>query len=597
MSFFREMRRRNVYRVGAAYVIVGWLIIQIAVNIFPNLQLPPWTVTLVTVLVTLGFPVALLLAWAFELTPDGVRLSRSGDSEAPITSRKSLDYALLAGLILVAGMLVVSSFRGIPGEVSIGGETDTVFIAIRPFQDNSPDGDYAWLGQGFASELRNALGRIDGIEVAPPSFEFSFDNSDAVAIVDFAVEGDIRVDGETLRISSSLTNVGERSSRPLLQENYQLSSAFTIQEDLAARILALLGVRLGVQDVNAFAGAGTTDMDAYENYLRAISAFGPTAFGFLQEAVRIDPDYANAWAQLGLVTTARKWLAEQPSQMLPFTREGLRYAQRAHELQPESAEVLAMLGTMYYGTNDWSQGHAYHLSALSMRRTPIALNQSAMLLHRAGKSSDALARVDEADEVSTLQFVGVSPFQRAVMLMQLRRYDDARKLFSEMSPTEHLDAELMLNLSAGTTEDVRQSIAMMASGSEEGSQNAGAGSRLYTPLLAVFDQRNAAPSLLREIHEDENSWPSKWHDIGRLAAWFGDAQFAFELVAEEARNGSPRRSGLWMPTCKTSVPCRPSRRWSRRSVWSNSGIGTAGATSARAMLPSFPATTEVPWGA
>jgi hypothetical protein len=134
--------------------------------------------------------------------------------------------------------------------------------------------------------------------------------------------------------------------------------------------------------------------------------------------------------------------------------------------------------------------------------------------------------------------------------MQLRRYREARELFREMSLEERLDAELMLNLSAGTREGVRQSIAAMAAQSVAGLRNAERGeaaSRLYTPLLAVFDDPSTALSLLRELHAEEDSWPSKWHDIGRLAAWFGDAEFAFELVAEEARNGSPRRYGLWMP--------------------------------------------------
>jgi len=540
MSFFREMRRRNVFRVGAAYVIVGWLIIQVAVNIFPQLQLPAWTVTLVTALVLLGFPIAILLAWAFELTPEGIRPSGSTDTEAPISTGRPLDYALLTALVLIAGALLVSQFRGNPEGRAASADSDTVVIAIMPFEDISANGDYAWLGQGIASELRNALGRIDGVQVAPPT-------SAAAALIDFSVEGDIRIDGETVRITSRLTDVEAQDSEPLLRQDYEISTAFTIQEDLAARVLSLIGVQIGVQDVNAFAGAGTTSRDAYENYLRGISTTGPSAFEFLQEAVRIDPDYANAWAQLGRFTTALKWLAEQPSEMLPFTAAGLNHVLRAHEIQPESAEVLAMLGTMYYGSNEWVQGHEYHLSALNLRRGPIALNQNAALLYRAGKSSDALRRLDEANEASQLQAIVSDPFTRTIMLLQLRRFDEVRDLISQMRPDQRLEAELLLNLSTGTTEDVRRSVATMAAGRDAGFSNAEAASRLYRPLLAVFDDQVAASALLHEIHADENSWPSKWHDIGRLAAWFGDTRFAFELVAEEARNGSPRRYGLWMP--------------------------------------------------
>jgi TolB-like protein/Tfp pilus assembly protein PilF len=546
MSLFQELRRRNVFRVGAAYAIVAWLLIQISVAVFPILQLPPWTATLVAVLLILGFPVALLLAWAFELTPEGIRPSRAAPDATPESRSRPLDYVLVAGLVLVAASSLLAYFRPAPTAAFVepGGRHS---VAVLPFEDMSPTGDQAYFGDGIADELLNELTRLDGIDVASRTSSFVFKGSTETvpAIghslgVQTVLEGGIRKNGDTVRVTAQLINVAD--GYHLWSQTYdrKLTDIFKIQEEIASAVAGALGVQFGVGGVNAFRGAGTNNVEAYESYLRALTLTDfAEATRILEHAVELDPNYAAAWAQLGLATASQMW-NDVPSAAPGHIEASLPYVERAVELDPQSATAHTLLGSVYYARNDWSEGQAEQDRAIELRADYESLTQNGNLLFRAGRSSAALAKWDEAEKTTYLDTGYPNATFRVYALTALGRFDEARALLLQMPERARPDAELLINLSAGTPDQVRASITAITTPRV-------AVTNLYAPLLRVFDDRDAVIDLLHRVYADGVEWPSKWHEISRLAAYFRDTDFALKLAADEARFGTPRRFALWLP--------------------------------------------------
>ena len=282
MSFIDELKRRNVIRVATVYAVAAWLLIQIVATTFPILHLPDWSVTLVTVLILIGFPLALILAWAFELTPEGLKKDKDLDrnrSTTPITGRK-LDFVIIGLLLLAVGVMFVGNYTNDDADDLIGEEA-TPSIAVLPFVDMSPNGDQEYFGDGIAEELINELVRLDGLRVAGRTSSFSFkgtnENLSAIAEalnVATILEGSIRKDGDRVRITAQLINVAD--GKILWSEPYdrELADIFAIQEEIATSVSGALGVRLGVGGVNAFKGAGTRNIEAYEAYLQRLAKYG-----------------------------------------------------------------------------------------------------------------------------------------------------------------------------------------------------------------------------------------------------------------------------------------------------------------------------------
>ena len=547
MSFFQELRRRNVFRVAAAYAIVAWLLIQIAVAVFPTLQLPSWTTTLVTVLLILGFPVALLLAWAFELTPDGIRPSRPAPDAQTGSGGRPLDYALIAGLVLVSGSLLVTQLRPFATPAPTSGVAGRPSVAVLPFEDMSPAGDEGYFGDGIADELLNELTRLDGIDVASRTSSFAFKTSTETvpAIgrslgVQTVLEGGIRKNGDTVRVTAQLINVAD--GYHLWSQTYdrKLTDIFKIQEEIASAVAGALGVQFGVGGVNAFRGAGTSNVEAYDIYLRSYGIDNlPERIRMLEHAVELDPGYAAAWAQLGLANMSQIW-SVVPSAAPGYVDAALPYIERAVALDPQSATAHSLLGTAYYTRNKWSEGQAEQDLAIELSADFESLSQNGNLLFRAGRSSAALEQWDAADESIDFNTVYPNAMFRIYALTALGRFADARALLPEVQAAARPDLELLFSVSTGTREEVRTSIAAMTTPRV-------AVTNLYTPLLEVFDDRDAVVALLHEVYADGEEWPSKWHDISRLAGYFGDTEFALKLAADEARYGTPRRFALWLP--------------------------------------------------
>jgi TolB-like protein len=256
MSFLGELKSRKVFRVGGAYIVAAWALIQVAATIFPQLQLPDWAPTLVTVLLIVGFPVALLLAWFYEITPEGVRRTPStGQAYSPTSRRSAVTYFMLVGgLFLLAVYLAWTRFEQ---ENFITPKSSTTAeslpsVGVLPFVDMSPDASQGYFGDGIAEELLNELARLGGLQVAGRTSSFAYKGS-SLSIqaigqalkVQSVLEGSIRKDGNRLRITAQLIDSSNGYHMWSNTFDREFSDVFMIQEEIAKAIAGALGVKLG----------------------------------------------------------------------------------------------------------------------------------------------------------------------------------------------------------------------------------------------------------------------------------------------------------------------------------------------------------------
>ena len=541
-GLFAELKRRNVVRVGIAYAIVAWLLVQIVVSVEEPLSLPAWTDTLVIVLLAIGFFVALILAWAYELTPNGVKRTKMvplTESAAGLTGRK-LDFAIIGLLVIAVAAMFADNY--IFDDADSPGIAPS--IAVLPFVDMSPDGDQEYFGDGIAEELLNELVRLDGLRVAGRTSSFAFKGTNAnhetiAEALDVAtiLEGSIRKDGDKVRITAQLINASD--GYHIWSETYDrdLQNIFAIQEEIATSVAGELGVRLGVGGVNAFHGAGTSNVDAYEAYLQGLTGSGDDRVRHLLRATELDPNYSAAWSQLGLVTAGRQWRAN-PEDVAEHIEQGYFYVMRALELDPESAQSVSLLGTIYYSRREWLHGEDAHLRAIEMRSDHSNLSQYGYLLLRAGRLESALNQFELAEAAEPL--IGPEGFRLYIALAQERR-DDAYDALAWAPEHRKSERQLLLLLHDRDTEGLEAWV--------EALPQADISRRvLFSPIFQALDSPEAILSRLREVYADDTSrWPGKLHDIAVLAAYFGDPEFAFQAFGEELRFTSARQGTLWLP--------------------------------------------------
>ena len=372
-KIFAELRRRNVFRVAGVYAVVAWLLVQVVVAIETPLSLPAWTDTLVIVLFAIGFPVAMIFAWAFEMTPEGVKRTAAVPEGESITAKtgKTLDYVIIGGLALVAVMIVAD--RMIPAQpraARVAATDDNASVAVLPFIDLSPDGDQEFFSDGISEEILNVLVRIPNLRVAGRTSSFSFKgkNEDLRQIgsalgVNHVLEGSVRRSGAQLRITAQL--IRSSDGFHLWSETYdrEMTDIFNIQDDIAKAVAKELALSLGLKPGQTLVTDRTEDVVAYENYLKAKQLILKrgldnlnAALLLLNEATARDPNFAPAWA--AIASAYAVYEAYQP-QLPPagdyhqWRAIGRAAAERAIALDPQSGEAYSQLGAFLFYDHDF----------------------------------------------------------------------------------------------------------------------------------------------------------------------------------------------------------------------------------------------------
>jgi TolB-like protein/Tfp pilus assembly protein PilF len=447
-----ELRRRNVFRVAAAYLVVGWMLIQVVTLIEAPLALPAWTDTLVIVLLGIGFPVAGLLAWAFDITPEGMRPTSNleeGESATPYSGRK-LDYGIAVGLVLVIMMLGWQQLRPHSGTPTDSSALDagSASVAVLPFADMSADGDQEYFADGISEEILNVLVRLPGLRVAgrTSSFAYKGRNEDLREIgealgVSYVLEGSVRRSGPRLRITAQL--IRSEDGFHIWSETYdrEMTDIFDIQDEIAAAVTGELAASLGLV-VERENSTRTDDILAYEYYLRARPLFlerttesTRQALTLLTMAVARDPEFSPAWTSLaGVFQVYEFYHADASRESMALWRQAaLETANRAIALNPHDAEAYAYLGEAL----GWDKVGAFEAFDRALELSP----NDASVLDRVAQNLNHSGYFVEA-ELLARRAVALDP-QVAIYHFTLAR--SVGGFLSNDANLEHLEEALRLN--------------------------------------------------------------------------------------------------------------------------------------------------------
>ncbi len=438
-NFFAELKRRNVYKVAVAYAVVGWLLVQVATQVFPFFEIPNWTVRLVVLAIVIGFPIALIVAWAFELTPEGLKRTEDADLIAQ-GHRKShvWIYVVIAGASLSIGLFFIGRYSaGTKAPAASSNQSASKSIAVLPFANLSADKNDEYLSDGMTEELLNVLTKVKSLRVPGRSSSFAFKGKNEDDIfrkvgeqlhVNAVLEGSVRKAGDKLRITAQLVNVADGFH--LWSETYDgdMKDILAVQSDVAKRVVQALQVQLGVDEARAFAKKATENPEAHRLYLLGRYHFAKftragwtNAIHSYEEALQVDPNFALAYC--GLADTYG-WAG---GQLMPgreaWARE-MELAQKALELDPNLAEAHLSMGTALFSVLD------PHASEKELDRA-VELNPNLALIYdQYGWTFSGHGRFDDAvaAEKKALELDPLSTFLNtdlAFFLYWARRFEEA----------------------------------------------------------------------------------------------------------------------------------------------------------------------------
>src|SRR5256714_1399125 len=390
-SFFAELKRRNVYKVAVAYAVIAWLLIQAASILFPTFEAPTWVMKVFVALVALGFPIAVVIAWAFEITPEGV--TRTDQSSHASTQRagRVWIYVVLVGAAFSLGLFFLGRYTAGnfgAGSPATGSEKS---LAVLPLVNQSGDASQEYFSDGLSEELINVLGKIRELSILGrnASFRFKVKTEDSRAIgqvmrVANVLEGSVRKAGDRVRMSVRLVDTANDSQRWSQSYDREVKDVFAVQEEIAKAVAEQLRVTLLGSATNALARPSNVNLDAYNAYLQGKFYFAQRnaaadvkALAFFEEAIRLDPNYAEAYLALSRSHSSRAFFQGVKG------REEYEVARQATlkavALKPGFAEARAQLA-YYHVMVDWDVAAAEReLASVSSEET-IVLVMRALIL-------------------------------------------------------------------------------------------------------------------------------------------------------------------------------------------------------------------------
>jgi TolB-like protein len=443
-NFFGELKRRNVYKVAIAYAIVAWLLLQAASILFPTFEAPPWTMKVFAAVIALGFPIALILAWAFELTPEGIKRTEDVDLSKSIrrkTGRK-LDFFIIAVLLLVIAILL---FQRLHPNVSptVSSSLDKS-VAVLPFENLSRDPDNTFFTDGVQDEILADLAKVADLKVISRTSVMQYKNTSTRNLPEIAqalkvahvLEGSVQRSGNRVRVSAQL--IDARNDTHVWAEKYdrELADIFAIQSEIAQKIADQLQAKLSVKEKAAMAERPTSDLAAYDLYLRAKELIYDSvvnasrqkenyfkAVQLLDQAVARDPAFLLAHCQLAY--------AHDYIYFLDYDRTETRLAlaetcvTAAVRLQPDAGEThLAQAIHFYYGYRNFSQAREELTKAQRALPNDAQIFQFLGLIdRRQGRWDEAIRNLEQAVDLDPRNQFRLGDLQDTYL--NLRRYEDA----------------------------------------------------------------------------------------------------------------------------------------------------------------------------
>ena len=364
-NFFAELKRRNVYKVAAAYAVVAWLLMQVASQIFPFFEIPNWVVRLVVLLLIIGFPIALIIAWAFEPTPEGIKRTEVADAARQRSRGGAWIYIVLIGVALSVGLFFVGRYTAGHGTSQVREVTTASHgksIAVLPLINESGDPKDEYFSDGLSEELIAALAQISGLKVIgrSSSFRFKERKEEPKTIgeklgVSTLLDGTVRKQGDRVRIVAELVNAADGIQLWTRTFDRQLKDIFAVQEEIANAVAESLKVTLLATQEKP-SQIATNNVEAHNAYLQGHFHFQRRnledyrkAVGYFDQAIRLDPDYALAYAER---SEAWSFIGDLTGQRATAWLKAKSDAEKAVEIAPSLAEAHAALGWVRFFI-DW----------------------------------------------------------------------------------------------------------------------------------------------------------------------------------------------------------------------------------------------------
>lgn len=442
-KFFGELKSRNVYKVAVAYAVVAWLLIQAATQVFPFFEIPNWAIRLVVLLLIIGFPVALILAWAFELTPEGIKRAEDVDPSQSITRRtgRTLDFLIIGILLFVIGVFAYQRFG--PGQkalVTVPPAFLEKSIAVLPFENRSEDKENTFFADGVQDEILTDLARIADLKVISRTSVMQYRMGVVRNLreirqqlgVAHVVEGSVQRAGNRVRVNAQL--VDARTDAHLWAQTYDrdLSDVFAIQSEIAEAIAAQLQAKLSPNEKAAIERPPTTDLVAFDLYTQAKPIPHSHAFGagtkerllhaadLANRAIARDPNFLSAYCVLGYVHDQLYFLNyDHTSSRLALAGAAVQAALR---LQPDAGEAhLARADYFYRCFLDYDDARAeIAIAQRTLPNDPLVFELLAYIDRRQGRWEDSARSFERSIELDPRNYFTLQ--QMSLSYNSLRQY-------------------------------------------------------------------------------------------------------------------------------------------------------------------------------
>ncbi|MDQ3115121.1 MAG: hypothetical protein M3Q86_00665, partial [Verrucomicrobiota bacterium] len=558
-NFFAELKRRNVYKVAVAYAVVGWLLVQVATQVFPFFEIPIWAVRLVVLAIIIGFPIALIMAWAFELTPEGIRQTenvepsnaRSGEVLAAgrASKNRSWIYVTVIGAALSVALFFIGRHSAPNSGMSSTGLPEQS-IAVLPFENQNRDPDTDYLCDGIPESIINSLSELPKLKVMSRNsvFHYKGKGTDAPTVgkelrVQTVLTGRIRQRGDSLTIGVELINAQDNRQMWGQQYNRKLADVFSVQEEIAKEVSEKLRLKLTGAEREQLAKRPTENLKAFQYYMQGRAAMQRrtsedllTAIGYYEKALEEDRNYALAYAGLAEAYANLGFYGSiAPIEGRRKAEEGAR---KALALDQNLAEAHAALGLVYiaYAPSNFSLGerelrHAIELSP-SLAIAPYYLGVAFV---RQGRLDEALAELLKARELDPLSSI----MARAVALPSYfkRDYKRAFELLreaNELGPALSATWEIGLYIRNGSLSEAFAEIEKAK------------GVRKNDPLFiystgmayAASGKQAEALQIIKELEAISGASLSTAHWIAKIYATLSDKEMAFSWLERGLATGA-----------------------------------------------------------
>src|SRR5256886_800492 len=447
-NILTELKRRNVYRAAVAYGVVAWFLTQLTTQVFPFFEIPNSAGRFVVIALAVGFPIAMLLAWIYEFTPEGIVRTEDLD---PVHARsvqratgRILDFIIIGVLLLVIAMLIVGR---LPFYRQTGESISQKSIAVLPFENLSEDKANAYFAEGIQDEILTRLSKIADLKVisrtSTQHYKSTPENVPEIARqlgVAHILEGRVQKSGDVVRVIVQLIKAANDSHLWADTFDRKLTDLLSVESEVAKAIAEQLRVHLTGREEQVIAAKPTDNPDAYDAYLRGLAYNVKTAYTpanalgaqkYLREAVRLDPKFALGWALLS-TADARGYIPTSLQPTVALCEETRHAAETALALQPDLGEALLATGNYYYAClKDYDTAVRYFEQARQF--LPNSSQISVLLASVARRRShwdQSMAYFQEAERLDprNVNLLG----QYAQCCIELRRFPEALRKFDQV---------------------------------------------------------------------------------------------------------------------------------------------------------------------